>query len=70
MIDLTEKLKIVLLKQKISQKELALRTNQSTPNLSRKLMHNDFKLSEFEKLVNALGCKLIINIELPNKDIV
>ncbi len=66
MLNLTEKLKIAMIKQNISQSKLADLTDQKQPNLSAKLVANNFKLSEYEKLVNALGCKLIIEIELPN----
>lgn len=66
MINLTEKLKITMIKQNLTQSQLAILTNQKQPNLSAKLVANNFKLSEYEKLVNALGCKLEINIILPN----
>ncbi|MBQ2710866.1 MAG: helix-turn-helix domain-containing protein [Clostridia bacterium] len=66
MINLTEQLKIAMLKQKISQSDLADRTQQSRANLANKLSRNDFKLSEYDKLVTALGCQLEINIILPN----
>ncbi|MBQ2710795.1 MAG: helix-turn-helix domain-containing protein [Clostridia bacterium] len=66
MINLTEQLKIAMLKQKVTQTELAHRTNQSQNNLASKMSRNDFKLSEYEKLVTALGCQLEINIILPN----
>ena len=65
MINLTEQLKIAMLKQKVTQTELAHRTNQSQNNLASKMIRNDFKLSEYEKLVTALGCQLEINIILP-----
>ena len=66
MTNLTEQLKIAMLKQKVTQTELAHRTNQSQNNLASKMIRNDFKLSEYEKLVTALGCQLEINIILPN----
>ena len=66
MINLTEQLKIAMLKQKVTQTELAHRTNQSQNNLASKMSRNDFKLSEYEKLVTALGCQVEINIILPN----
>ena len=66
MTNLAEQLKIVILKLKISQSDLAERTGQSRANLTNKLKRNDFKLSEYEKLVTALGCQLEINIILPN----
>lgn len=65
MTNLTEKIKIAMLKQNISQTKLAELSAQSQGNLANKLVRNDFKLSEYEKLVEALGCKLEINIVLP-----
>lgn len=69
-MNLTEKLKITMLKQKINQTTLASLTEQSQKNLSAKMLRNDFKISEYEKLVNALGCELIVQIKLPNGEIV
>ena len=68
MINLTEKLKIAMIKQGVSQLELAERTNQKQPNLSAKMITNNFKLSEYQRLVEALGCQLEIKIVLPNGD--
>ncbi len=65
MIDLTKKIKKAMLELDISQIELAKRLNQSQSNLSQKFVANNFKLSEYEKLVEALGCQLEINIILP-----
>lgn len=62
---IADKLRIVLSKLQISQSDLARRTLQSRANLCNKLARNNFKLSEFEKLVTALGCQLEINIILP-----
>lgn len=66
MISLTEKLRIAMIKQHMSQMELSQRTGQSRSNLSQKMSANNFKLSEYQKLVEALGCTLEINIVLPN----
>ena len=63
---IADKLRIVLIKLNISQSDLARRTLQSRANLCNKLTRNNFKLSEYEKLVTALGCQLEINIILPN----
>lgn len=65
MINLTEKLKIVMIKQNVTQSKLAELSDQSQGNLANKFVRNDFKLSEYEKLVAALGCQLEINIILP-----
>lgn len=65
MIDLTKKIKKIMLELDISQIELAKKLNQTQSNLSQKFVANNFKLSEYEKLVEALGCTLEINIILP-----
>ena len=65
-INLTEKLKIAMIKQGVTQIELAKRVEQTQSNLSQKFVANNFKLSEFEKLVTALGCELDISIITPN----
>lgn len=66
MINLTEKLKIAMIKQNITQLQLAERTDQSQQNLSKKMTANNFKLSEYQRLVEGLGCTLEINIVLPS----
>lgn len=65
-MNLTEKLKIAMIKENITQTKLAELTGQSQKNLSNKMIRNDFKLSEYKKLVEAMGCTLEINIVLPN----
>lgn len=65
MIDLAKKLKFTMIELKVTQTKLAELTNQSQGNLANKFTRNDFKLSEYEKLVEALGCKLELNIVLP-----
>lgn len=66
MLNLTEKLKIAMIKQSINQSQLAELSGQSQGNLANKFIRNDFKLSEYEKLVTALGCTLEVSIVLPN----
>ena len=66
MINLPEKLKIAMIKQNITQLQLAERTDQSQQNLSKKMTANNFKLSEYQRLVEGLGCTLEINIVLPS----
>lgn len=66
MINLTEKLKIAMIKENVTQSELAARSGQSQGNLANKFSRNDFKLSEYQRLVEALGCTLDIAIVLPN----
>lgn len=68
MLNLSEKMRIAMLKLNVSQTQLAERSNQTQANLGNKLARNDFKLSEYEKLVTALGCELEVSIKLPNGD--
>lgn len=65
MINLIEKIKIAMIKQNVSQTQLAELSGQTKSNLSNKMIRNDFKLSEYEKLVNSLGCSLEITIVTP-----
>ena len=65
MIRLTEKLKIAMIKLDVTQVKLAELSNQTQKNLSNKMARDNFKLSEYEKLVEALGCELELNIVLP-----
>lgn len=66
MYDLKEKLKIALKELDVTQTELARRTRQSHGNLANKLVRNNFQISEYQRLVEALGCELELNIILPD----
>ena len=69
-MELSKKLRIAMLETNISQVELAKLTNQTQANLSKKIIADNFKLKEFEKLVKALGCQLEVNIILPNGKVI
>lgn len=69
-MELSKKLRIAMLETNTSQVELAKLTNQTQANLSKKIIADNFKLKEFEKLVNALGCQLEVNIILPNGKVI
>ncbi len=69
-MNLTKKLKIAMLETDINQIQLAELTKQSQANLSKKMINDNYKLSEYQKLVQALGCKLEINIILPNGKVI
>ena len=66
MVDMITKLKMAMTAVDVTQTELAKRTNQTKQNLSRKMRLNTLNFVEYEKLVNALGCTLEVNIVLPN----
>ena len=62
----SKKLRKLMIDLEVNQSELAKRTNQSQQNLSNKMILDNFTIKEYEKLINALGCKLEVNIVLPD----
>ncbi len=65
-MDMAEKIKILAVRQKISVAEIAARSNQSNSNLYNKMTRNDFKLSELQRVADAVGVGLEVNFVLPN----
>ena len=61
-----KKLKMAMTALDINQRELATRVNQSPANLSKKLVADNLRISEYATLVAALDCKLDIIITLPD----
>lgn len=59
-MDLTQTIKIILIKRKMTVTQLSVSTNQSQSNLTHKLQRNDFRISDLEKIANALDCELSI----------
>ena len=66
----TQKLKMAMIATNINQIKLGELTNQSQQNLSQKMVSNSYKIQEYERLVNALGCQLKIQIILPNGEVI
>ena len=66
----TKKLKMAMIATNTNQIKLAELTNQSQQNLSQKMQHNNFRIQDFERLVNAMGCELKVQIVLPNGETV
>ena len=62
----TKKLKMAMVALDINQRELATRVNQSTANLSKKIVADNLRINEYATLVAALGCELEIRIKLPD----
>ena len=65
MIDISEKIKILAIKNKITVSDLAQKSNHSNANLYNKMARNDFKLSELQRLADAVGVGLEVNFVLP-----
>lgn len=53
-MDITEAVKIICVKRKITFKELAEKTEQTNQNLWNKMTRNDWKQSEIKKVMDAL----------------
>ena len=66
----TNKLKMAMIATNINQVKLAELTNQSQQNLSQKMVSNSYRIQEYERLINAMGCELKIQIVLPNGETV
>ena len=56
----SEKIRILVKRQKMSLGELADALNQSRQNLSNKMSRDDFSTKELEQIAYALGCDLRI----------
>ena len=65
-MDMTKKLKIAMIELEVTQMQLAERLGQSQANMSRIMTANNYRVNDLEKIVHALGCKLEVNIILPN----
>lgn len=61
-MDISEKIKLLCVKRKTNITELSVKLGNSKQNLFNKLYRNDLKISDFEKIVNALDCELKIEI--------
>lgn len=62
---ITQKIKIVMIKQNINQLELANRLGTAQANLSRKFRLENYTLEDLEKISQALGAELVIEFKLP-----
>lgn len=59
-ISISEKIRIIMRRNKLTTAELARRTGQSPQNLSNKLSRDNFTTAELDKIAQALGCSLSI----------
>ena len=58
---LSDKIKIVMIKQKVNVKELAQRLNTSSSNLTNKFKRDNFSEKELVEIAAALECDLYID---------
>lgn len=61
---ISEKIKILLIKRKMTLGELAGKVGTSPQNMSNKLRRDNFSYKEMQSVSSALGCKLCIAFEI------
>lgn len=57
-MNISEAIKILCIKRNISVAELSVKLGNSKQNLFNKLYRNDMKISDLEKVAEALDCNL------------
>ncbi len=65
-MDMSEKIRILAIRNKINVQTLAEKSGQSSSNLYHKLQRNTFKVCELEKLAESVNATVEINFILPN----
>lgn len=66
MLNLSEKIKILAIKNNTTTAKIAEKSGQSSANLYNKMNRNDFKTSELLRIAEAVGCSVEINFVMPN----
>ena len=61
---LSEKIRILLIKRKMTMSELANKIETTPQNLSNKLSRDNFTEKEMKAISGALGCKLDITFTM------
>ena len=60
----SEKIRILLIKRKMTMSELADKIETTPQNLSNKLSRDNFNEKEMTAIAQALGCKLDVSFEM------
>ena len=66
MISVSEKIRLIMNRQKVTMGELAERSGQTRQNLSNKMTRGNFSEKDILALASALGCTVEITFTLPN----
>ena len=71
-MSMAEKIRIMRVKRSnLTERELAARMGDTPQNLNNKMKRDDFKISDLEKIADALGYKLDVRfIDVETGDIV
>lgn len=67
-MSMSEKIRIILIKRKMTISGLASALGTSQGNLSNKLKRDNFSEKELEEIGNALNCDLISNFKMRDTD--
>lgn len=65
-MDFTKKLKMALVAVNMNQVDLANALGQSRANITNKFTNGNFKIKDYEKIINAMGCKMELTIITPD----
>ena len=65
MTDFTKKLKMALVAMNMTQTDLANALGQTKGNVTNKFTIGNFKIKDYEKMINAIGCKMELSIITP-----
>jgi len=69
-MNIAEMIKILCVKRNLSVAELSVKLGNTKQNLFNKLYRNDMKLSDIEKIADALNCELSLQfIDKETKDV-
>ena len=60
-MDINENIRILCIKRKMTVADLSVKLGNSKQNLYNKLYRNDMKISDLEKIAEALDCNVQIN---------
>ena len=63
LLNITEMIKILLLKKGATHAELARYLNMTPQNLSYRLKRGDFKVSELQKIADFIGVELVVEFK-------
>ena len=69
-MSMTEKIKILLIKRGMTQKELAEKLHCSSANLSKKYRLDDWRESDLQEIAKICGCKFEGRFILNENDII
>jgi DNA-binding Xre family transcriptional regulator len=58
-VEMTEKIRVVLVKRHISAAELARRLGVKPQSLSRKMVADNFSTKDLEEIAQVLGCEFV-----------